>query len=99
VAARLRALGARRAGVDKKPLLFRNELVGVDGLRAVRPADDGEIKRMGDAPTVIELVVGDAVIQVAAHSKDQKLAVGRFHDPDARDAADGGPSAASILVA
>ena len=44
----------------KKPLLFRNELVAVDGLRAVRPADDGEISRMGGAPAVIELVVGDA---------------------------------------
>jgi hypothetical protein len=84
----------------KKPFLFRNELMAVDGLDAVRPADKGEIKRMGDAPTVIELAVGDAVIQIAAHGKDQELVLGRFHDPGARDAAhdDAADGSALILV-
>jgi hypothetical protein len=71
----------------KKPFLFRNELIAVDGLHAVRPADKGEIKRMGDAPAVIELTVGDAVIQIAAHGKDQQLVLGRLRDPAAPEAA------------
>jgi hypothetical protein len=84
----------------KKPFLFRNELMPADGLQAVRPAAEGEIKRMGDTPAVIELVVGDAVIQIAAHGKDQALAVGRLHEPGSplaarEDAADG---SAPVLV-
>jgi hypothetical protein len=83
----------------KKPLLFRSELVAVDGLHAVRLADDGEIKRMGDAPAVIELLVGDAVVQIGAHAKDRELAVGRFHDPGVRDAAGSDAPDAPISVA
>jgi hypothetical protein len=47
----------------KKPFLFRNELVANDRLEGVRAAHDGEIKRMGDEPAVIELVADDAVIR------------------------------------
>jgi hypothetical protein len=79
----------------KKPLLFRNELMAVDGLHAARPATDGEIKRMGDAPTMIELVVGDAVIQIAARGNDQQLVLGPLPDPGARDAVGGVTPAAS----
>jgi hypothetical protein len=84
----------------KKPFLFRNELIAVDGLQAVRPAVEGETKRMGDAPAVIELVVGDAVIQIAAHDKDQELVLGRFPDLGARGAARGDTpdGSAPILV-
>jgi hypothetical protein len=70
----------------KKPFLFRNDLIAVDGLHAVRPASEDEVRRMGDAPVVIELAVGEAVIQIAAHAKDQQLVLGPFHDLSARDA-------------
>jgi Protein of unknown function (DUF2550) len=71
----------------KKPFLFRNELVAIDRLEGVRAAREGEIKRMGDEPAVIELVVNDAVIQIAAHGKDRDLVLGPHCDRAARDAA------------
>jgi Protein of unknown function (DUF2550) len=74
----------------KKPLLFRNELVAVDHLQAVRPAHDAEIKRMGDAPAVIELVAEDAVILIAAHAQDQELVLGPYRDRGVGNAAGGG---------
>jgi hypothetical protein len=71
----------------KKPFLFRNELVAIDRLEGVRAAREGEIKRMGDEPAVIELVANDAVIQIAAHGEDTDLALGPYRDRAARDAA------------
>jgi len=84
----------------KKPFLFRNELMAIDGLHAVRPANEDEIKRMGDGPAVVGLMVGDAVIQIAAHGKDQQLVLGPFHDPSGRAAArdDAPDGSASILA-
>jgi hypothetical protein len=70
----------------KKPFLFRNELVAIDGLQAKRAAHDGEIKRMGDSPAVIELVADGAVIQIAVHGKDQQLVLGPYGDRGARPA-------------
>jgi hypothetical protein len=64
----------------KKPFLFRNELVAVDGLQAIRAAHDGEIRRMGGSPAVVELVADGAVIQIAVHGKDQALALGPYRD-------------------
>jgi hypothetical protein len=74
----------------KKPFLFRNELVAIDGFQATRAAHDGEIKRMGDSPAVIELVADGAVIQIAVHGKDQELALGPYRDRAARAAAGDG---------
>jgi Protein of unknown function (DUF2550) len=73
----------------KKPLLFRNELVATDRLAEVRAAHDGEIKRMGDDPAVIELVAGAAVIQIAVHRQVRDLALGPYGDRDGRGSADG----------
>jgi hypothetical protein len=64
----------------KKPFLFRNELVAVDRLQAKRAAHDGEIKRMGSSPAVIELVADGAVIHIAVHDKDQELVLGPYRD-------------------
>jgi hypothetical protein len=35
------------------PLLFRNELMAVDGLDRQRAARDGEVKRLGEHPVVM----------------------------------------------
>jgi Protein of unknown function (DUF2550) len=84
----------------KKPFLFRNELMAVDGLHALRPANDDEIKRMGDGPAVIELTVGGAVIQIAAHDEDQHLVLGPFLDPSGRTRArDGAPDGSAPILA
>jgi hypothetical protein len=74
----------------KKPFLFRNELVAVDGFQAKRAAHAGEIKRMGDSPAVVELVADGAVIQIAVHGKDQELALGPYRDRGARPAVSDG---------
>jgi hypothetical protein len=79
----------------KKPFLFRNELVAVDRLEGVRAAHDGEIKRMGDEPAVIELVADGAVIQIAVHGPDRDLALGPYGDRDRRDGAGDAVSASS----
>jgi len=55
----------------------------------VRAAHDGEIKRMGDEPAVIELVADDAVIQIAAHGRDQDLVLAPYRGHAGRDAAGG----------
>jgi hypothetical protein len=45
----------------KGPLLFRNEVVAIDGLEEARPAGSGEVKRLGDHSIVIRLRADDEV--------------------------------------
>ena len=93
--ARIWTMGSRLVVWTKKPFLFRNELVAIDRLEGIRAAHDGEIKRMGDEPAVIELVAGDAAIQIAVQGRDRDLAVGPYGDRDGRDGAGGAVSASS----
>jgi len=67
----------------KGPVLFRNELVPVDGLAgAVRAAEPGEVKRLGNAPAVVGLAAdGGARVEVAAAADDRGRALGPFADP------------------
>lgn len=74
---------------QKTPFLFRNELVPVDRLEAVRVARDGEVKRLGDKPAVIEVAADDAVVQIAAHGEHRDLALGPFRDRADENAASG----------
>jgi Protein of unknown function (DUF2550) len=82
----------------KSPFLFRNELVATDRLAAVRAAEDGEIKRMGDDPVVLELAAGDVVIQVATRGEDRDAALGPY-GVRARDAPGSAVSASSTASA
>ncbi|MFI1282621.1 hypothetical protein ACH4U5_18020 [Streptomyces sp. NPDC020858] len=71
----------------KRPFLFRNTLVPVDGLDQQRPARQDEIKRLGKQPTVIRLKADDAIAEVAAKKEDTALLLGPYRqplDPDAR---------------
>jgi hypothetical protein len=67
----------------KAPALFRNELVAVDGLAgAVRAAEPGEVKRLGDAPAVVGLAAdGGARVEVATAGDDRGWALGPLAAP------------------
>ena len=55
----------------KKPLLFRNELVAVDGLAGeVRAAEEGEVKRVGSDPVILPLAADGGA------SDDRRRALG-----------------------
>ena len=64
----------------KKPLLFRNELVAVDGLAGeARAAEPGEVKRVGSDPVIVPLAAeGGARVEVAAAADDRGRAWGRW---------------------
>ena len=61
---------------SKAPFMFRNELVPVDGILAEHLAPDGEVKRLGDSPVVIEFECNGAKIQVAAKAERRALVAG-----------------------
>ena len=62
----------------KKPFLFRNELVAVDGLAGeVRAAEPGEVKRVGSDPVILPLAAdGGARVEVATAADDRGRALG-----------------------
>jgi hypothetical protein len=61
---------------SKAPLMFRNELVPVDGLLGEHPEHAGDVKRLGDKPVVIEFASGAARIEVAARAEHRALVTG-----------------------
>ena len=67
----------------KKPLLFRNELVAVDGLAGeVRAAEPGEVKRVGSDPVILPLAAdGGAQLEVATAADDRGRALGPLAAP------------------
>ena len=61
----------------KAPLLFRNELVSVDGLAGeAREAEPGEVKRVGSDPVILPLAADGAQVEVAAAADDRGRALG-----------------------
>jgi Protein of unknown function (DUF2550) len=67
----------------KKPLLFRNELVAVDGLAGeVRAAEPGEVKRVGSDPVILPLAAdGGARVEVATAADSLERALGPMVAP------------------
>jgi hypothetical protein len=67
----------------KAPLLFRNELVAVDGLAGeARAAELGEVKRVGSDPVIVPLAAdGGARVEVAAAGADRGRALGPLAAP------------------
>jgi hypothetical protein len=63
---------------SKKPFLFRNELVAVDGLAgAVRAAQPGEVKRLGNDPVIVPLAADGGVrLEIAAPVEDRGRVLG-----------------------
>ena len=62
----------------KAPALFRNELIAVDGLAgAVRAAEPGEVKRLGNDPVIVALAAdGGARVEVATPADSRERALG-----------------------
>ena len=71
----------------KAPFLFRNELVVADSLIAgARPAEPGEVKRLGKHPTVLTVAVeGGARIELASADGPDR-ALGPFTATSGSDA-------------
>ena len=71
----------------KAPFLFRNELVVADSLIAgVRPAEPGEVKRLGKHPVVLTVAVeGGARIELASADGPDR-ALGPFTATSGSDA-------------
>jgi hypothetical protein len=57
----------------KAPFLLRNELLAVDGLADQHTAAPGEIKHLGDNPTVVRLKLRDASVEVATSDDTERL--------------------------
>jgi hypothetical protein len=62
----------------KAPFLFRNEIVAIDGLQEQRPAHSGEVRRLGEHPTVIRVRTGRATVEVAADAGDRERLLGPY---------------------
>jgi hypothetical protein len=64
----------------KGPLLFRNELVAADALAGEdRPAEPGEVRRLGEKPTIVPVAIdGDARIEIAVAAESLDKARGPF---------------------
>ena len=67
----------------KRPFLFRNDLVAVDGLTGEgRAAQPGEVRRLGKQASVAALAVdGGARIELATSADKRELALGPFAAP------------------
>jgi hypothetical protein len=63
--------------------MFRSELVAVDRLSGERQAHDGEVKRLGDNPVVVEFTADGAKIEVAAKTEHRALVTGPLVPPPA----------------
>jgi hypothetical protein len=61
----------------KGPLLFRNELVAVDGMGEERAAAAGEVKRLGDNPIVTAFTSGATRIEIAVDAEHRDLLLDR----------------------
>jgi Protein of unknown function (DUF2550) len=61
---------------NEAPLMFRSELVAVDRLSGERQAHDGEVKRLGDNPVVVEFMADGAKIEVAGKTDHRALVTG-----------------------
>jgi hypothetical protein len=86
-----RGYGRSVAGVlvwTKAPLLFRNELVAVEGLDEERQAGSHEMKRLGDHPVIARLRTADGAAEVAVRDDDRSLLLGPYQEPGAIVAAD-----------
>jgi hypothetical protein len=64
----------------KGPFLYRNELLPADGIEEQRPAASGEVRRLGDDPTVTRLKVADAAVELATKAEDAERPLGPFRE-------------------
>ena len=67
----------------KAPMLFRNELIPIDGVDEPRAAGPNEVKRLGDHPVVVRVRTGDATAEIAVRGNDRELVLGPRNRPNA----------------
>ena len=60
----------------KAPLLLQNDILPSDGYNGERSEAAGQIKRLGDAPIVVNLRTGSATVEIAAAAEDRALLLG-----------------------
>ena len=75
---------------SQAPFMYQNDLLPIDGISGRRVAAEGEIKRIGGAPTVMALASGDATIEVATPGQTESLAAGPFSSSPGPGGIDGG---------
>jgi len=62
----------------KAPFLLWNVLTPIDSFAGERTPLDGEAKRLGDKPIIVQLAAGAATIEIAARTEQRDLATGPF---------------------
>jgi Protein of unknown function (DUF2550) len=72
---------------NRAPLLLTNQLIAVNGVSGEHRATDGEVKRLGDDPIVIEFAAESAKIVIATRPEHRALAIGHLKEPAAVAAA------------
>ena len=82
----------------KPPALLRNEILATDGLDGQRPADDHEVKRLGDHPVVTRVRLGCATVEIATREEDRALAVGPHGRPGEASVSNGSPADSPAAV-
>ena len=82
----------------KGPALLLNEINAIDGLDGQRPAEDHEVKRLGDHPVVTRVRMGSATVEIATHEEDRESVVGPYGE-SARASVANGSGAASASPA
>src|SRR4051812_28433277 len=60
----------------RAPWMLRTDHLAVDRVEGERPARAGELRRLGDAPAVLLLAVGDATVELAVAAHDRATAQG-----------------------
>jgi hypothetical protein len=65
----------------KGPFFFWNEIVPVDTMAEERPAEPGEVSRLGDEAVVVRLTSDGATVEVAVRGEDRTLLVGPYDGP------------------
>ena len=68
-------------------MLLRNEILATDGLAERGPADDHEVKRLGDHPLIFRVKAGSATVEIAIHEEDRDLVVGPYRGSGERSIA------------
>ena len=58
------------------PMKLRNHVIGIDEVASERNAEAGEVKRLGEHPAVAQLVMGSAVVEVAADVANHDRLIG-----------------------
>lgn len=66
----------------RAPFFFWNDLLPVDSLAGERPAESGEVRRLGDEAVVVTLRSDEGTVEVAARGEDRAVLRGPYDGAD-----------------